>query len=41
LWRRLRDHIAKSGEAQTIELALVEGETRIAGQKWDDDEDAE
>ena len=39
--QELADHIAKSADAQTIELALVDGETRIADQKLDEDEDAE
>jgi predicted ATPase len=32
--QELADHIAKSADAQTIELALVDGETRIADQKF-------
>ena len=37
--RELADHIAGSAEARTIELALVEGETRIVGQEQDEDDD--
>jgi predicted ATPase len=39
--QELADHIAESADAQTINLALVDGETRIAGQKLDEDEEAE
>jgi hypothetical protein len=37
--QELADHIAESADAQRIELAVIEGETRIAGQKLDEDEE--
>jgi predicted ATPase len=37
--RELAEHIARSTDARMIELALVEGETRIAGQPLTDNED--
>jgi predicted ATPase len=36
--RELAEHVAASAEARTIELALVDGETRIVGQEQDEDE---
>ena len=39
--RELAEHIAESADARTIELALVEGETQIVGQKQDDDDGGE
>jgi predicted ATPase len=37
--RELADAIGNSADGRTIELALVDGETRVAGQRLDEDDD--
>lgn len=39
--RQLADQISRNTETRTIELALVEGETRISGQKPDEEIDGD